>query len=238
MAAQAAIFVSMKKETIITVACILFVGAFAYFGLPMFIPRMENPSQQPFWETSLSESKDMQAFGLTLNHSTLQDAIDTFGNRVSLTLYETKSGDQVEGYFRETQVGPFLGRMAFTLVNNPADIQTAKEKSVAEQAPMSGNKSYKLASNLNELFLDEPVFSLAFIPTHVVLTADDVKGRFGEPDQIIEEMIESKKTGTVHYLYPNKGIDVTLDKEKRSIIQYISPKYFGEKIISPIAVEN
>ncbi len=238
MAAQAAIFMSMKKEIIITVACILFVGAFAYFGLPMFVPRMEHPTQQPFWETSLSETNDMQVFGLTLNHSTLQDAIDTFGNRVSLTLYETESGDQVEGYFRETQVGPFLGRMAFTLVNNPDDIQTAKEKSTAVQAPMSGKKSYKLASNLNELFLDEPVFSLAFIPTQVVLTAEDVKARFGEPSQIIEEIADGNKTGTVHYLYPNKGIDVTLDKEKRSIIQYISPQYFSGKIISPIVVEN
>lgn len=238
MAAQAAIFISMKKETIITTACILFVGAFAYFGLPMFIPRIENPSHQPFWETSLSESREMQAFGLTLNHSTLQDAIDTFGNRVSLTLYETESGDQLEGYFRETQVGPFLGRMAFTLASDPKDMQIAKEKSVAEQAPMSGKKSYKLASNLNELFLDQPVFSLAFIPTQIVLTPDDVKARFGEPQQIIEEMVDNKKTGTVHYLYPDKGIDVTLDKEKRSIVQYISPKYFREKIIAPIAVEN
>lgn len=229
---------SMKKETIITVACILFVGSFAYFGLPMFVPRIENQSNQPFWETSLSDNKDMQAFGLTLNQSTLQNAIDTFGNRVSLTLYETESGDQVEGYFRETQVGPFVGRMAFTLVNNPTDMATAKEKAIPEQAPMSGNKSYKLPPELNELFLDEPVFSLAFIPTHIVLTPDDVKGRFGEPAQIIEEMINNKKTGTVHYLYPEKGIDVTLDKEKRSIIQYISPKYFGEKIISPIAIEN
>ena len=225
----------MKKETIITVACILFVGAFAYFGLPMFVPRIENQSSQPFWEISLSTNNETKAFGLTLNESTLQDAIDTFGNRVSLTLYETESGEQVEGYFRETQVGPFVGRMAFTLVNNPDDIQAVKAKLSPEQAPMSRNQSYKITPELNNLFLDEPVFSLAFIPTHIVLTPDDVRGRFGTPEMIIEEVLDNKKTGTVHYLYPSKGIDVTLDKEKRSIIQYISPRYFEDKIIAPIA---
>lgn len=238
MAANAAIFMTMKKETIFTIACVLFVAAFAYFGLPMFTPRIENQTQHTFWETSLSPENNMEVFGLTLNQSTLKDAIDTFGNRVTLTLYETESGDQVEGYFRETQVGPFVGRMAFRLDSKPEAIQTTKEQLLPEDAPMSRNKSYKITSNLGELFVNDPLFSLAFIPTHIVLTPDDVIGRFGQPDQIIEEIENDQKTGTVHYLYQSKGIDITLDKEKRSIIQYISPKYFEEKVLQPLTGEN
>ncbi|WP_018122780.1 hypothetical protein [Wohlfahrtiimonas chitiniclastica] len=238
MAAQAAIFMIMKKETLFTFACIIFVAAFAYFGLPMFTPRIANPSHEPFWSTSLSEQQDLQVFDLTLNSSTLQDAIDRFGNRITLTLYETDQGDQVEGYFRETQVGPFVGRMAFTLNADPIHMDEVKEKAEAEKAPMSRHNSYKVPPELANLFKTDTLFSLAFIPTHVVLTPEDVKGRFGEPALIIEETFEGKNTGTQHFLYPEKGVDVSLDQEKRSIIQYISPRFFADKIIAPIQGKN
>lgn len=228
----------IKKESIITVCCIIFVCAFAYFGLPMFAPRIENQTHQLFWETSLSPNEEMKVFDLTLNQSTLQDALNTFGNRVTITLYETVDGDQVEGYFRETKAGPFVGRMAFTLKKNDVNMQSVKDQLEEKIAPMSRNKSYKIPSNFSHLFLDTPIFSLAFIPTQIVLTPEDIKARFGEPDLIIEEMENEKKTGTIHYLYPNKGIDISIDNEKRAIIQYISPKYFTEKVIDPISIKS
>ncbi len=227
-----------KKESIITIACIIFVAAFAYFGLPMFTPRIENQTNELFWETSLSPKEDMKVFGLTLNESTLQDAIMTFGNRVTITIYETENGDQIEGYFRETKAGPFIGRMAFTLKYDDDNLQTIKEQLEPEIAPMSRNKSYKITSNLNDFFLQTPLFSLAFIPTQIVLTPEDIKIRFGEPDLIMEETINDKKTGIIHYLYPEKGIDISIDQQKRSIIQYISPRYFEKKIIEPITTKN
>lgn len=227
-----------KKESIITIACIIFVAAFAYFGLPMFAPRIENQTNELFWETSLSTTENTKVFGLTLNESTLQDAIKTFGNRVTITIYETEDGDQIEGYFRETKAGPFIGRMAFTLKYNGNNLQSVKEQLEPEIAPMSRNKSYKITPNLSNLFLDAPVFSLAFIPTQIVLTPEDIKVRFGEPDLIIDETIDGKKTGIIHYLYPEKGIDISIDQQKRSIIQYISPRYFSEKIIEPITTKN
>lgn len=238
MAAKAAIFIIMTKEKIITIACIIFIGAFAYFGIPLFVPRMETPSQQPFWETSLTTpEQDLQAFGLTLNQSTLEDALKTFGNRVTLTIYETENGDQIEGYVRETQVGPFLGRMAFRLNSNSDNLHAIKAQIEPEKAPMSRNNSYKLTPNLINNFKDDTIFSLAFIPTHIVLTAEDVEARFGQPELMIHEKENNKTTGTTHYLYPSKGIDISIDQDKRSIIQYISPRYFEEKIIAPIKVQ-
>lgn len=228
----------MKKETLLTIFCILFVGAFAYFGLPMFAPRIENQTHEMFWETSLTSDNQMKVFGLTLNQSTLQDAIDTFGNRVTLTLYETDDGDQIEGYFRETKVGPFMGRMAFRLNSDENRLHSIKSELVPEIAPMSRSKSYKITSNLGMSFLDDTIFSLAFIPTQIVLTPEDIEARFGKPDLIIEEMQNNQKTGTTHYLYPTQGIDISLDKEKRSIIQYISPEFFQEKILTPITNKN
>ncbi len=228
----------MKKESIITVACIIFVAAFAYFGLPMFAPRIENQTHELFWETSLSPEEEMEIFGLTLNESTLQDAIATFGNRVTVTIYETEDGDQIEGYFRETKAGPFIGRMAFTLKDSDKNLDSIKAQLDPEIAPMSRNKSYKITSNLSPLFLDIPLFSLAFIPTQIVLTPEDIKMRFGEPDLIMEETINGKNTGTIHYLYPDKGIDISTDQQKRSIIQYISPRYFEQKIIEPISLKD
>lgn len=228
----------MKKESIITVICILFVGAFAYFGLPMFAPRMENPTKELFWETSISESKELKVFGLVLNESNFEKAIETFGNRVNLTLYETDSGDQLEGYFRETQVGPFVGRMAFSLNGNAKAMAEVKASVEAEKAPMSRKNSYKVTTELAKLFMQDTVFSLAFIPTHVVLTPDDIKSRFGEPSEIFDERDERGKTSVQHYLYPEKGIDVSLSTEKRSVIQYISPRFFEEKVVAPLKNKN
>lgn len=228
----------MKKETLLTIFCILFVGAFAYFGLPMFAPRIENQTHEMFWETSLTSDNQMKVFGLTFNQSTLQDAIDTFGNRITLTLYETDDGDQIEGYFRETKVGPFMGRMVFRLNSDENRLHSIKSELMPEIAPMSRSKSYKITSNIGASFLNDTVFSLAFIPTQIVLTPEDIEARFGKPDLIIEEMQNNQKTGTTHYLYPAQGIDISIDNEKRSIIQYISPDFFQEKILMPITNKN
>jgi hypothetical protein len=53
--------------------------------------------------------------------------------------------------------------------------------------------------------------------------------RFGQPARRIRE----KKSGTVHWLYPQNGLDIVLGDEGKPVLQYVPPKDFG-KLLQPL----
>jgi len=46
--------------------------------------------------------------------------------------------------------------------------------------------------------------------------------RFGEPAQRVRET----KSGVVHWLYPQNGLDVVMSGNERPLMQYLPPKNF------------
>ena len=61
------------------------------------------------------------------------------------------------------------------------------------------------------------------------LTDDLVEKRFGHPEKKIHE----QKNGTVHWLYPQIGVDVALHEDEKEVIQYVLPADFS-KILTPL----
>jgi hypothetical protein len=75
-----------------------------------------------------------------------------------------------------------------------------------------------------------PISSLTYLPSLQVDDAIFLK-RFGQPAQRIKE----KKSGLVHWLYPQDGLDITLGGGK-PLLQYVPPKDF-DKLTRPL-LEN
>src|SRR4030067_182993 len=66
-----------------------------------------------------------------------------------------------------------------------------------------------------------PVASLTYLPSVRLEEAIFAK-RFGAPSQRIRET----RSGTVHWLYPQHGLDVTLGGDEKPLLQYVSPGDF------------
>lgn len=53
--------------------------------------------------------------------------------------------------------------------------------------------------------------------------------RFGKPVQIVKET----KTGAIHWLYPQNGLDLTLGGGEKPVLQYVSPQAF-DALVKPL----
>ncbi len=213
-------------------AIVLFIAVFAYFAQPLFMPPAQgNVETEPFWVVETTP-ESLSVFTLTLDDSTLDDLINVLGNRLDLSLFEENGEYQLEGYIRETHVGGITARIPFTLNVSPSQIDETLGLLEAGKKASDTKTVYEIPSDLHHRFYKNTVHSLAFIPMAVSLDETVVLGRFGNnPIKLQEEL-----TGAIHYLYPEKGIDITIDQkgEYRSIVQYIAPNLFEERVLQPL----
>ncbi|MCK4951943.1 MAG: hypothetical protein KAS48_09000, partial [Gammaproteobacteria bacterium] len=81
-------------------------------------------------------------------------------------------------------------------------------------------KKYRLSVDDLERALDEVVTGLTFIPS-INLDEEIIRTRFGEPDQ------RTELEGVVHFLYPEKGLDIVIIEKGKEVIQYVIPGDYG-----------
>ena len=215
---------------------IVFLALFTYYGKPIFRPRIEQKLEQiNFWEAGLKDGK-MQALGYTLLEDDVQKAIRMQGNRFEFAVFEevkgTQKNQQLELYFRETEVGRFTGRVIINLIVPAQEMQEIlKNAGTAKRLPDSRVK-YPILDTQFDKMNHLKIGHIAFIPTALSLDEATIMSKFGNPTKVLKEF--SSEGEIMHYLYPQKGIDVALDAKKRVVIQYIVPAEFENKIVIPL----
>ena len=65
------------------------------------------------------------------------------------------------------------------------------------------------------------ISSITYIPA-TNLDADIIQKRFGEPAERIQE-----NDATEHWLYPQKGLDLVLNRDAKEVLQYVQPAHFS-----------
>jgi hypothetical protein len=77
-----------------------------------------------------------------------------------------------------------------------------------------------------------PISSLTYMPL-VRLEVAVLTKRFGQPELRIRE----NKSGVVHWLYPQNGLDIALGENEKPLLQYVSPGDF-DKLLQPLLVNG
>lgn len=224
----------MKKNIIGIVGVLIFISVFAYFGQNLFMPpKQGNIDTKPFWIVETTPDK-LTVFNITLNESNLEELIFVLGNRLSLSIFEDAGSDQkqLEGYIRETDVGGFTARVPFTLQTNDTQIDEIMTFLTPSKISTSKRTIYEIPEEFHSRFYGNIIETIAFIPMAVSLDETVILGRFGDNPIKLQE----KDKGAFHYLYPEKGVDVSLDAkgEYQSVVQYITPNEFEEKVLQPL----
>lgn len=222
----------MKKNLLGILGTLIFITLFAYFARPLFTPQIEsNMETEPFWVIEADQDR-LSVFNLTLEESTLEELLFMLGNRLSLSIFEEEGEYQLEGYIRETLVGGLSARIPFTLEAEQSLLESISAELKPHKRSTSKRTIYEVPQDQHFHFMQNIVQSLAFIPMAVTLDESIVFHHFGTPSMKIEEAENS----VIHYLYPEKGVDIALDptKKRRSVVQYIVPKYFDQYVVQPL----
>jgi len=91
----------------------------------------------------------------------------------------------------------------------------------------SGARKVKLTKPDEETLAGYLIDHIAYIPK-ADLDETLIVNRFGEPARQIPE-----KSGIVHWLYPDKGLDIALNPDGKEVFQYVVPSNF-DQILSPL----
>lgn len=211
----------MNTFRFISVSLVVFTLLFI-FAIPKPEFRQELANADLPWNIKLYEDGSSEVFGLRLEHSNLQDAINRFHEPEDVAIYLGKQQNSLEAYFGTINIGPLEAKLVVTLATTPADIETMLKNAQGRDTSNSEDTKVKLAHQDKQAALKKQITGITFIPKYSGLESDFFKKRFGEPASSIQLDEESEQ-----YFYPEKGLSITIDAKGKDILQYCAPAKFS-----------
>lgn len=200
---------------------------FASFLIPGDRPNKEDLP----WHIEHPAPNTVKVFGLTLGKSTPGDAEARFKEEGEPSLFKSPAGAMsAEMFFEQINLAGLRSRVVLTADISEADLKAMYERGLRIAGTGSGKKITLTPDDI-AILRKAPISSLTYMPGVRVDEALFLK-RFGKPSQIIKK----EDNGTIHWLYPQNGLDITMRGGEKPILQYVSPPEF-DRLVSPLLKE-
>lgn len=200
------------------------------FASSFFMPGKPVEKTDLPWHIEHPAAGKVRIFGLTLGQSTTNEAERRFSEEAKPSLFKSPDGQLVvEMFFEQVTLAGLKSKIVVSIAVPDAELQGMYERGLR----MSGTGSGKKITLAQEDVLRVralPISGLTYMPP-VRLEDEAINKRFGQPSQRIKE----KKSGAVHWLYPQHGLDITLGGGEKPVLQYVSPVDF-DKLLQPLLV--
>lgn len=199
----------------------------------LFLPGGRPPDQNPKlpWKILVDVAGNSTVFDLTLGKSNLDQARAVFGIEGKLNLFRSPDNDlTIEAYFERLYLSGIKADIVLTLAVDPAEAETIYQRGIRVSNLGDGTEKVTLSQDDAIVVAQSPIAHLTYIPV-ANLDAELIQKRFGEPQERIAEA-----SGIVHWLYPDKGLDIALNPEAKEVLQYVSPKDFAN-LTAPLRAE-
>ncbi len=222
----------MDRPIILSLLTAALLGTLGFFLL-MPPDRDEGEPRLP-WRVTRTPSGHLRVFGFTLGETTLAQVQAVFQEKGKLNLFARldPSGQpeaySAEAYFDRIYLNHLRGDFIFTLAVEEDRLASLYERGLRISQLSSGAKRVTLPPEDRAALADRPIASLTYLPWKS-LTPDILQRRFGSPQ---EKRLEPK-TRVIHWLYPQKGMDLAIDPRGGVVIQYLNPEAF-EAVLAPL----
>ncbi len=189
----------------------------------MLIPGQPKEREENLpWQIQRVDGGTIEVFGLTLGKTTLRDAELQFGVEAEISLFVPEKGEMVvEAYFDQLRISGLAAKMVLTLGIPQAEIEGFYERGLRIAGLGSGGRKVTLSTKDLARARQAPLALVTYIP-QVNLDEEVVLRRFGEP----AERIAEPNSQTVHWLYPDRGLDLALNPKEKEVLQYVPPAAF------------
>lgn len=203
---------------------ILGVFALVVVSLSVLLLVPDNSTSSPDtlpWKITHPTPETSRIFGITLGQNTLDDTEKVFKEQAEISLFKTPEGKLlVEAFFDELNLNGLKAKFVLTIAVPEGELQGMYDRGLRMNSTPSGKRITLTPEDLGKV-RQTIVSSLTYLPSARLEDALFAK-RFGTP----AERIREKKSGAVHWLYPQHGLDITLGDGEKPLLQYVSPKDF------------
>jgi hypothetical protein len=215
----------LSHKTIIALA-ILALLVFLFWPSPERGPRQTGTTMMP-WEVQQTADGHIRVMGVELGVSTLNDARKALGSQGEMALFEDQHGLSAEGFFSEFTSGGLSGRIIVALALPQNQLRLMAGRATKREPTETGSIKMRPHWQDQDALGASVIRSLTYIP-YVDLDDEVIRSRFGEPARTLR--VDEQR---VHYLYPDKGLDLLLDRKGKEVVQYVDPAQFAA-LIAPL----
>ncbi len=211
-----------KIYSVIALVAVLILGLAFFQG-----DQPADKSDLP-WHIEHPTADTSRIFGITLGLSNTSEAEQHFKEVAKPILFKSHSGQlAVEVFFEEVKLAGLKARIVLSIAVPDAELSGMYERGLRMNATGSGKEITLTPDDIARVFT-MPISSLTYMPAVRLEDAIFAK-RFGQPQLRIRE----RKSGAVHWLYPQHGLDIALGGGEKPLLQYVAPKDF-DKLTQPL----
>ena len=175
------------------------------------------------WQIELLPDGTSKVFGVTLGQSTLGEAREQLGDDMELAIIVVAADDHgLEMFYSHYTAGVFSGRLIVAADIGPDTLEQLLDRAVNAEYLESGARKFHVNPDDLPVAYQAAVKSITFIPG-IALDEQTALKHFGTPAETIR-----RSDQVAHLLYPGKGLDLTINKDGKDVLQYVAPRDFRE----------
>lgn len=206
-----------KKRALPVFWLVLIGSIFGFLLILLFQPTREaiDDSHLP-WNAQFDDSGKLHALGLTVHHSTLQDAMTLYGKDVEVKMFSAldESNKSLEAYFPVMYIGSIKAALALKLEASQTELDAIYELGKNVTINTTGTREIELYSFEVGKLLSKKISSVTLVPRNH-LTERAIQMRFGEPDRK-----ELQSDNLPHWFFDALGLEMIIDESGPEALQY------------------
>jgi hypothetical protein len=217
----------MDKKIILGVVALVVVS----ISVLLIVPdnSVNTPDTLP-WKISHPTPDTTRIFGITLGKTTLDETNEIFKGQaeIQISLFKPTGGNLgIEAFTEEVNFNGLKAKIVMNIAVPAEELTGMFNRGLRINSTPSGKRVTLTYDDLTRV-RSAPIASLTYLP-NVSLDEAILAKRFGEPVQRVRE----KKSGVIHWLYPQNGLDIVLGGNEKPLMQYLPPKDF-EQLRAPL----
>ena len=175
------------------------------------------------WQIELLPDGTSRVFGVTLGQSTLGEAREQLGDDMELAIIVVAADDHgLEMFYSHYTAGVFSGKLIVAADIGPDTLEQLLDRAVNAEYLESGARKFHVNPDDLPVAYQAAVKSITFIPG-IALDEQTALKHFGTPAETIR-----RSDQVAHLLYPGKGLDLTINKDGKDVLQYVAPREFAD----------
>ena len=221
----------MDRKIILSVLAAALMAFIGIWLLLSIIPDERAGLRLYPWDAARDAAGRTRVFDLTIGESRLADARALLDEEGKVNLFVNPDGSYaVEVYFDNIILSNIRADWIITLALDQDQLAAMYDRGLRVSTIGSGSRKVTMAPDDVETLADARIRSLTYLPWKS-LEPRDIDGNFGPPaEQRTEE------SGVVHWLYPDRGMDIARDNDGGVVIQYLNPDDF-ERALAPLTAD-
>ena len=183
---------------------------------------VNTPDTLP-WKIAHPTPDTTRIFGITLGLTSLDETTEIFKGQaeIQISLFKPTDGKlSVEAFTEEVNFNGLKAKIVMNIAVPPEELSGMFNRGLRINSTPSGKRITLTADDLARV-RQAPIASFTYLP-NVRLDDAILAKRFGEPAQRVRE----KRSGVIHWLYPQHGLDIVLGGDEKPLLQYVSPGDF------------